>query len=81
MKTGVNRKRYRNNPPMWVVVRDYLAEHHVASFDSIYNHVIAQGIKLTSKTPRKSVYSTLSRMDSVERVGRASYRLRTTSET
>ena len=68
MKEKVRKKRYRNNPSIRMIILEYLAKHPVASFGEICSHVIAQPIKLTSKTPRNSIFCVLVRMDNVERV-------------
>ena len=76
MREGDKRRRYRNNPPIRVIIQEYLAQRSVASFADIYAHVTSQNVKLTSKTPKNSVVCVLVRMDNVERVSRATYSLR-----
>lgn len=74
-KSNSHSKRYRNNPPIRMIIQEYLTKHDIASFKEIYNYVSAQPIKLVSEKPENSVFSILTRMDNVERVGYARYRL------
>lgn len=70
-------RRSRNNPPIRTIIEQFLSEHPSgASFEQICKHVQTQAIKLISKTPRNSIYSVLVRMNNVERVAPATYRLR-----
>ena len=75
-KSNSHRKRYINNPPIRMIIQEYLAKNDTASFKEIYNYVSAQPIKLVSEKPENSVFSILTRMNNVERAGYARYRLR-----
>jgi len=75
-KNNPHSKRYRNNPPIRMIIQEYLTKHDTASFKEIYNYVSAQSIKLVAEKPENSVFSILTRMNNVERIGHAQYRLR-----
>jgi len=69
--------RHSHQTTMSGVIRVYLArkKSHEASFDDICKHVL-RSITPESRTPRNSVFSVLARMPDVERVRRATYRLK-----
>ena len=69
-------QRVRNSPPMRDIIRGYMAKKgDAASFEEIYTHV-SKSVTLMGKTPRNSVFSVLTRIPDVERVGPAMYRIR-----
>lgn len=80
-KSNSRSKRYRNNPPIRMIIQEYLTKNDTASFKEIYNYVSAQPIKLVSEKPENSVFSILTRMNNIERIGHARYRLRHDSAT
>jgi hypothetical protein len=49
-------KRYRNNPPIRMIIQEYLTKHDTASFKEIYDYVRTQPIKLVSNKPENSVF-------------------------
>ncbi len=63
------RQRVRNQPTIKEVILEFLVKKREdATVDEIYNHV-AESVTLLSKTPRNSVFSVLTRMPEVKRVG------------
>jgi len=70
------KQRVRNSPPMREIIRKYMVKKGDAvSFDEIYGHV-SKSVTLMTKTPRNSVFSVLTRIPDVERVGPAIYKLK-----
>jgi len=69
------KQRVRNSPSIKDIIREYMAKKgDVASFEEIYDHV-SKSVTLMTKTPRNSVFSVLTRIPGIERVGPARYRL------
>lgn len=70
------KQRVRNSPPMRDVIHGYMVKKgKAASFEEIYTHV-SSSVTLMGKTPRNSVFSVLTRIPDVERVGPAMYRIK-----
>jgi len=76
MIKNISRKRYRNNPPIRVIIEKYLKGKEEASIVEIYKHIQQTSAKLVSKKPKNSVYSIIARMPNVERVRYGKYRLK-----
>ncbi|MCX6006119.1 MAG: hypothetical protein NTZ34_02515 [Chloroflexi bacterium] len=69
-------KRFRNHPTMKEIVREFLKKKKGAvTLEELTDHVL-KNVKLVSKTPRNSVFSVLKRMDDVERVSQATYKIK-----
>jgi len=70
------KKIFRNSPSMKVIIHDYMVKRgDAASFEEIYEHV-HNSVTLLGKTPRNSIFSVLTRIPDIERVGPAMYKLR-----
>lgn len=67
--------RVRNSPTIQELIRDLLAsKHRPVPFGDIYDYVSANAT-LTSKKPRASVFSVLTRMRDVKRAQPGTYML------
>ena len=74
-------RRRKNSPTISKVVRQFLATRsEPAHLDEIYRFVVGR-VTLTSKTPRASVFSVVTRMPDVVRTQPAMYLLTRPSET
>ena len=70
------KQRVRNSPPMRDVIHGYMVKRgKPASFEEIYTHV-SSSVTLMGKTPRNSVFSVLTRIPDIERIGPAMYRVK-----
>ncbi len=70
------KQRVRNLPPMREIIRGYMTKKGDAvSFEEVYKHV-SKSATLLGKTPRNSVFSVLTRIPDIERVGPALYKLK-----
>jgi len=70
------KQRVRNSPPIRDIIHEYMVKKgDTVSFEEIYKHVY-KSVTLLGKTPRNSVFSVLTRIPDIERVGPAMYRLR-----
>jgi hypothetical protein len=70
------KQRVRNSPPMRDIIYRYIAKKcDAVSFEEIYKHV-SKSVTLLGKTPRNSVFSVLTRIQDIERVGPAMYKLK-----
>jgi hypothetical protein len=68
-------ERIRNSPTIQEIIRAYLQKKDdAATVGEIYDHVIKR-VSLTSKSPRASVFSVLTRMPDVERTRPGEYNL------
>ena len=81
MKRGdMNMRRRRrgpaNSPSTRELIIDYLTRRGgPASFDDIYQ-TVSKSVQLATETPRASIFSILIRSPEIERVDRATYKLR-----
>jgi hypothetical protein len=70
------KQRVRNSPPMREIIRGYMIKKgNAVSFEEIFIHV-SKSATLLGKTPRNSVFSVLTRISDIERVGPAMYKLK-----
>ncbi len=69
-------QRIRNKPSTREVIREFLKrEGKTVTYDEIYNYTVSK-VRLTTKTPRNSIYSVLIRMDDVKHVGTGQYKFK-----
>jgi len=80
MGKGNHQRRFRNNPPIRILIEGFLTKRKEASFKEIYEYIEKQNIRLVSKTPQRSVYSIMHRMNNLERVGLGKYRLKSVKD-
>ncbi len=72
---GTIRLRYRNSPSIKQLIGEVLRENEEGvSLEDIYIYVLPK-VKLLGKTPKKSIYSVLTKMTNIQKYSSGKYKL------